>query len=229
MKLVSPLSFYKVWCLDDFSSQFRLAKLIAASEKYWFQGLFMRVVEKKGSKETSVPEFANHVAGERAAMWHALGVTRALWHHDSTCFSGIQRKIAFTWAWLAFHAKGACGHLFLPFILNLQFALWLPASSHSWAKFHKISIPHYHYNILPTSTTCSACFVTSWSPGVLWERFDYRLDIVLGIVLRGLHLCKSHARETEWIACCGLPKARPGSNTRYCMEVSLLHARTACE
>ena len=30
MKLVSPLSFYKVWCFDDFSSQFRLAKLIAA-------------------------------------------------------------------------------------------------------------------------------------------------------------------------------------------------------
>jgi len=29
----------------------------------------------------------------------------------------------------------------------------------------------HHYNILPTSTTCSACFVTSRSPGALLERF----------------------------------------------------------
>ena len=128
------------------------------------------------AQETSVPEFANHVAGERAAMWHALGVTRALSHHDSTCFSAIQRKIAFTWAWLAFHAKGA-----------------LTASRFS--QLRKISV--HHYNILPISTTCSACFVTSSSPGVLSERSDYRLGIVLGIVLRGLHLCKSHAREIE--------------------------------
>ena len=29
----------------------------------------------------------------------------------------------------------------------------------------------HHYNILPTSTTCSACFMTSRSPGALLERF----------------------------------------------------------
>ena len=29
----------------------------------------------------------------------------------------------------------------------------------------------HHYNILPTSTTCSACFVTSRSPGALLDRF----------------------------------------------------------
>ena len=32
MKVMSPLSFYRVWYLDDFSGQFGLAKLIAAIE-----------------------------------------------------------------------------------------------------------------------------------------------------------------------------------------------------
>ena len=43
---------------------------------------------------------------------------------------------------------------------------------------HKIAV--HHYDILPTYTTCSACFVTRWSPGALWERFEYRLGIVFG-------------------------------------------------
>ena len=64
---------------------------------------------------------------------------------------------------------------------------------------HKLSVRHY--DTLPTS-----CFVTSWSAGALLERFLYCLGIVLGIVLRGLHLCQSYVRETGRIACRGLPK-----------------------
>ena len=68
MKLVSPLSFYRVWCLDDFSSQFGLAKLIAAIEKYGFQGLLKLVLLgsffwgslSRRAQQTIVPEFANH-------------------------------------------------------------------------------------------------------------------------------------------------------------------------
>ena len=106
-------------------SQFGLAKLLATIEKYWFQGLLKLVLLgsffwgslSRRAQQIIVPEFANHLAGERAAMWHALGGTRTLWHHDLTRFSAIQRKIrkiVLTWAWLAFQAQGVCGHLFLP-------------------------------------------------------------------------------------------------------------------
>ena len=42
----------------------------------------------------------------------------------------------------------------------------------------------HHYNILPTSTTCSAFCVTSRSPGAFGKN-----SIVLGIVLRGQATC----------------------------------------
>ena len=71
------------------------------------------------------------------------------------------------------------------------------------------------YDILPTSTTCSACFVTGLSHGTLFERFEPRLGIVLGIVLRGVHLCKSHAGKTERIACRGLHQARQQNEILY--------------
>ena len=127
MKLVSPLSFYRVWCklLGWFlSSQFGLAKLIAAIEKYGIQGLLKLVLLgsffwgslSRRAQQIIVPEFANHLAGERAAMWHALGGTRTLWHHDLTRFSAIQRKIVFAWAWPAFQAQGVRGHLCLLWI-----------------------------------------------------------------------------------------------------------------
>ena len=76
MKLVRPQSFYRVWCLDDFSSQLGLAKLIAAIEKYWFQGLLKLVLVgsffwgslSRRAQQLIVPEFANHLAGERAGI-----------------------------------------------------------------------------------------------------------------------------------------------------------------
>ena len=83
----------------------------------------------------------------------------------------------------------------------------------------------HHYNILPTSATCSASFVTR----ALLERFSYRLGIVLGIVLRGLHLCKSHACETEWIARCGIPKLGQAAKRDTAWSWPLQHAYTACE
>ena len=57
---------------------------------------------------------------------------------------------------------------------------------------HKTFI--HHYNILPTSATRSACFVTSRSPGVLLERF---LGVVFGYRSARAPFCKSHACETE--------------------------------
>ena len=53
-----------------------------------------------------------------------------------------------------------------------------PASAHNFSP----SLRH----------TTNILFVTSWSAGALLEKIEYRLGIVLGIVLRGLHLCQSY-------------------------------------
>ena len=156
------------------------------------------------AQETTMPEFANQLAGERAAMWHALGATRALCHHDLTFFSAIQR-----WAGLAFHAKGACGHLFLPFFwicgshsdcqqvltaASLKFIQ--PARGNFTPSLQHTTNIHHLFSLL-----CDQ-LVTRGALGKIWISFGYRF----GYHLRGHHLCKSHARETEWFACCSLPK-----------------------
>ena len=235
MKLVSPLSFYRVWCLDDFSSQFGLAKLIAVIEKYWFQGLLKLILVgsffwgslRRRAQQIIVPEFANHLAGERAATWHALGGTRALWHHDSTLFFAIQRKIAFIWISLGLgwrsNRKAFVAISFFH-VLNLRFAFWLPAGSHSCspkksssqrAKCHSITAAYYQ-------PACHNQLVTQGALGKIWVSFGYRFGYRSA---RAQLTC-----SRDWMnSLLRSTIARAGSNTRYCMELSIQHARTTCE
>ena len=177
------------------------------------------------AQETTVPEFANHLASERAAMWYALGIKRTCWHHDLTFFSAIQRKIAFPWAWPAF-AKGACGHhLFLPFLwicgslsdcqqvhscYNLKI---YPASAQSFSpSLHHTTNIHHLFGLL-----CDQ-LVTRGAVGKIWLSFGYRSARAPSLqVTRAGDWMNSLLRST---------KARPGSNTRYCMGLSLQHSRT---
>jgi hypothetical protein len=52
---------------------------------------------------------------------------------------------------------------------------------------HTTNIHHLFGLLCDQSVTRGAC----------GKKKEFRLGIVLGIVLRGLHLCKSHACETE--------------------------------
>ena len=81
---------------------------------------------------------------------------------------------------------------------------WHALATHScYFKMYPASAQNFSPSLRHTT---NILFVTSWSAGALLERFEYRLGIVLGIVLRGLHLCQSYVRETGRIACRGLPK-----------------------
>ena len=77
-----------------------------------------------------------------------LVLLRAAWAVSSTSRS-FGKKMGFGWFWHALAITAA----------NLKI---YPTGAQNFSP---------HCNILPTSTTCSACFVTSRSPGALLGRF----------------------------------------------------------
>jgi hypothetical protein len=121
IKFVSPLSFYRVWCFNDFSLGYDHWKI-------WISGIIQACpldsffVGSQSASEITVSEFTIYLAGEWIAMWHFKGVRRTpgivIWR----CIYLFRRPNkdgchTYTWVWLMFHC--VCG----PF-LSLAFQSW---------------------------------------------------------------------------------------------------------